>query len=198
MAIALTPFRAMCGFRELQEIRKLVLGISLELFALGDVSVVQEFVDNPSTGTFKPFFESIMKADAERVKVAIDNLLRECARGLSLNKLDGEEKKVAELALELNDQFPGDVGIFCAFFLQVIDLTPGEAIFLGAGEPHAYVSGGAHSHTHLILRCLTSIRSRTDDDRGGQTSSRLWPPRTTSSAQASHRSTATWTTCSRR
>jgi len=141
MAIALTPFRAMCVFRELQEIRRLVLGVSPERFALGDISVVQEFVDNPSTETFKRFFESIMKADAETVNVAVDNLLRDCARSLSLNKLEDEERKVVELALELNDQFPGDVGIFCAFFLQVIDVAPGEAIFLGAGEPHAYVSG---------------------------------------------------------
>ncbi len=147
MAIALTPFRAMCGFRELYDIRRFVLDLSPELFALGDISIVQNFVDNPSTETFKSFFESIMKADAEKVKVAITDLLRDCARRLSLNTLDGEAKKVVELALELNEQFPGDVGVFCAFFLQVIDLAPGEAIFLGAGEPHAYVSGGAHPPT---------------------------------------------------
>ena len=86
-----------------------------------------------------------MKADAEKVKITISNLLRDCARKLGLNRFEGEAKTVVELALELNEQFPGDVGIFCAFFLQVIDPALGEAIFLGAGEPHAYVSGGAHS-----------------------------------------------------
>ena len=147
MAIALTPFRAMCGFRELQEIRRLVLGASPERFALGDIAVVHAFVDNPSAETFKPFFASIMKADAETVNGAVDTLLRDGARRLSLNTLGDEERTVVELALELNAQFPGDVGVFCAFFLQVIDLAPGEAIFLGAGEPHAYVSGGTH-RTH--------------------------------------------------
>ena len=88
-----------------------------------------------------------MKADAEKVKATIANLLRDCARGLSLSKLEGGAKKVVELALELNEQFPGGVGIFCAFFLQVIDLALEEAIFLGTGEPHAYVSGVAHSPT---------------------------------------------------
>ena len=145
MAIALTPFRALCGFRELYDIRGFVLDLSPGLFALEDISIVQNFVDNPSKETFKPFFESVMKADVEKVKVTIAKLLRDCARRLSLNMFEGEAKKVVELALELNEQFPGDVGIFCAFFLQVIDLAPGEAIFLGAGEPHAYVSGGAHS-----------------------------------------------------
>ena len=157
MAIALTPFRAMCGFRELQEIRKLVLSVSPERFALGDASVVQGFVDDTSTETFKPFFESIMKTEAETVTVAVDALLLDCARSLSLNKLEDEARKVVELALELNAQFPGDVGVFCAFFLQVIDLAPGEAIFLGAGEPHAYVSGGAHltSYQSQFLHVLT-------------------------------------------
>ena len=142
----------MCGFRKLNDIRGFVLDLSPELFALGDISIVQSFVDNPSTETFKPFFESVMKADAEKVKVAIADLLRDCARRLSLNKLEGEAKKVVELAVELNEQFPGDVGVFCSFFLQVVDLAPGEAIFLGAGEPHAYVSGGAHSPSSKPLR----------------------------------------------
>ena len=176
MAIALTQFRAMCGFRELNEIRRFVLDLSPELFALGNISIVQNFVDNPSTETFKPFFESIMKADAEKVKVAIADLLRDCDRALSLNKLEGEAKKVVEMALELNEQFPGDVGIFCAFFLQTVDLAPGEAIFLGAGEPHAYVSGGAHPPTlplttHLVLHFLLSGLPRADD-ADAQTSSK--------------------------
>ena len=147
MAITLTPFRTLLGIRELYDICGFLLDLSPELFALCDISIVQNFVDNPSTETFKPFFESVMKADAERVKVAIAKPLCDCARRLSLNNLEGEAKKVVGLALELNEQFPGDMGIFCAFFLQVIDLAPGEAIFLGAGELHAYVSGGARSPT---------------------------------------------------
>ena len=145
----------MCGFRELYDIRKCLLDLSPELFALGNISIVQNFVDNTSAETFKPFFESIMKADAEKVKNAITHLLCDSKRQLNLNKLEGETKKVVELALELDEQFPGDVGIFCAFFLQVIDLAPGEAIFLGAGEPHAYVSGGAHPPTHSASTTLS-------------------------------------------
>ena len=58
---------------------------------------------------------------------------------------DGTPKEDAEiraLVLRLHDQFPGDIGVFCAFLLNVVHLQPGEAIFLGAGEPHAYISGG--------------------------------------------------------
>jgi hypothetical protein len=41
MVIALTPFRAMCGFREPNDTREFVLDLSPELFALGDISIVQ-------------------------------------------------------------------------------------------------------------------------------------------------------------
>jgi mannose-6-phosphate isomerase class I len=86
MAITLTPFRAMCGFGELDDIHRFVLDLSPELFALGDIPIVQNFVDIPST---EGSFESVMKVDAEKVKVAITDLLRDCDRRLSLNKTRG-------------------------------------------------------------------------------------------------------------
>lgn len=42
----------------------------------------------------------------------------------------------------INEEFPGDSGIFMALFLNDVLLTPGEAIFIPAGIPHAYLSGG--------------------------------------------------------
>eukprot|EP00798_Chlamydomonas_sp_ICE-L_P007541 gene7541-690_t len=45
------------------------------------------------------------------------------------------------LVLRLNQQFPSDVGILSAFFLNLVKLAPGEAIYLAANEPHAYLQG---------------------------------------------------------
>lgn len=47
-----------------------------------------------------------------------------------------------ELLLRLHSQYPGDIGCFSIYFLNRILLQPGEAMFLGANEPHAYLSGG--------------------------------------------------------
>jgi mannose-6-phosphate isomerase len=47
-----------------------------------------------------------------------------------------------EILDKLNREFPGDVGIFTMYFLNIITLKPGEAIFLDADYPHAYLSGG--------------------------------------------------------
>ncbi|KXN90327.1 Mannose-6-phosphate isomerase [Leucoagaricus sp. SymC.cos] len=54
---------------------------------------------------------------------------------------EGESQELVDLVLRLNSQFPGDIGVFCPFLLNYITLQPGEAIFLGAGEPHAYIYG---------------------------------------------------------
>lgn len=52
-----------------------------------------------------------------------------------------KEKYYYDLVLKLNNDFPGDVGIFCIYWLNYIVLKPGEAIYLAANEPHAYLSG---------------------------------------------------------
>lgn len=38
-------------------------------------------------------------------------------------------------------RYPDDGGCFCAYFLNVVTLQPGEAMFLGPNEPHAYLAG---------------------------------------------------------
>ena len=48
---------------------------------------------------------------------------------------------IESLAIRLNEQFRIDIGVFSAFLLNYIRLHPGEAIFLSADEPHAYISG---------------------------------------------------------
>lgn len=49
-----------------------------------------------------------------------------------------------DLLLRLHSQYPGDIGCFTIYFLNLVRLEPGEAMFLGANEPHAYLHGGEH------------------------------------------------------
>jgi len=76
-------------------------------------------------------FSQLMKCDSTNIASQVSNLL---ARGDAVPEY--------ELIHRLNQQFPGDVGIFTVFFLQHFVLQPGEALFLPANEPHAYLSGG--------------------------------------------------------
>lgn len=46
-----------------------------------------------------------------------------------------------ELLLQLHQQYPGDIGCFAIYLLNLITLKPGEAMFLEANVPHAYLKG---------------------------------------------------------
>jgi mannose-6-phosphate isomerase class I len=52
------------------------------------------------------------------------------------------DSNIGDVLLTLHRDFPGDIGCFCIFFLNVISLKPGEAMFLEANLPHAYLYGG--------------------------------------------------------
>ena len=56
----------------------------------------------------------------------------------------------ANLVSRLASEFPGDVGCFCVYFLNYLTLNPGEALYLGPNEPHAYLSGGK-SFTEIFI-----------------------------------------------
>lgn len=55
------------------------------------------------------------------------------------------EKKEDELLTKVfnhcNHYFPNDIGVLSIFFLNIIEMKPGQAIFLAANVPHAYLSG---------------------------------------------------------
>ena len=42
-------------------------------------------------------------------------------------------------ALRLNNQYPNDMGVLSAYLLNLVRLNPGEAMYLPAGELHAYL-----------------------------------------------------------
>lgn len=146
MALAITPFRALCGFRPLSEIGAAIRSTP-ELAALIPVDISQAFLaisastcsGSPAEkAALKAVFSVVMSAGESQFKLLLDTLVKRYKSG---DATKCEDKGVVDLVLRLSDQFPGDIGIFCAFLLNYIQMKPGEAIFLGAGEPHAYLSG---------------------------------------------------------
>lgn len=53
----------------------------------------------------------------------------------------GELTDKEELVLRLEKEYPGDVGVIASFLLNYVKLNSGEALYLGANEPHAYIHG---------------------------------------------------------
>ncbi|KAI8978925.1 phosphomannose isomerase type I [Pilobolus umbonatus] len=147
MAIALTPFEAFCGFRPLEEIAH-HLTIYPELAELVGEELSQEFTKNAlengasdddeqvahNKELLKSIFSALMHSPEDRVQELLSQLVTR------LNEAD-EKDIISELIIRLDLQYPGDVGVFSSLFLNYVTLEPGQAIFLGANEPHAYLSG---------------------------------------------------------
>jgi len=149
MALAITPFRALCGFRPLPEIANF-LQLVPELASLIPATVLQTFLSAASSRHFdgqtqkaalRNVFVAVMTAPELEFKHQL-RLLVSRYKGGGAKTAEGETEQLVELVVQLNLQFPDDIGVFCTFLLNYVVLKPGEAIFLGAGEPHAYIYGG--------------------------------------------------------
>jgi mannose-6-phosphate isomerase len=150
MALAITPFTALCGFLPLAHIATYLNKVP-ELAALIPQAVLENFLGVvPTTDPNSPaakqalrdVFSAVMTAPTGTFTAQLARLIER----FESRSLHAEEESIRELVLRLNTHFPNDIGIFCSFLLNYVKLSPGEAIFLGAGEPHAYISGGQHPH----------------------------------------------------
>ena len=140
MALAITDFEALCGFVSIQELSAALHNIP-ELTAVVGQRQADAIHSSCKSNTgaelaLKQAFTSLMTADpnsvAEQVEILDDRLQQQ-----QQQKLTPKEK----LIMRLHQQYPHDVGVLSVFFLNLIVLKPGEAIYLAANEPHAYVSG---------------------------------------------------------
>lgn len=141
MAVALTPFDALCGFRSCDAIMSDVTRVPEFAEAAGRV-VAEEFVMSIRGGAknradaLKSFFGSLMRQEEEKVKECLTQLVER------LNKMEEKDIDAQDKTLqELHAQYPGDVGCFAAYLMNRLTLKPGEAIYIGANEPHAYLGG---------------------------------------------------------
>ncbi|WP_050648479.1 mannose-6-phosphate isomerase, class I [Vibrio coralliirubri] len=133
LVYAITPYLAMNGFRELIQ-----TVANFEAIALPSINeLFQPFKQNPNASTLATFFSSLLLLEGQKKKQAIDELLN------SAMSLDENHFLYHTLALvrRFHKLYPDDVGLFSPLFLNIIELKPGEAMFLYAETPHAYISG---------------------------------------------------------
>ena len=121
MIIAITEFEALCGFRDSS-------AVAADLKALAAAN--SEFVP-----LLQAFENSGLKGATE---FAFDhNLAHELA--LSVTSLS---RSRVQMYFQLAEYFPGDVGLVVGTLLMNhVRLAPGEALYLPAGNIHAYLKG---------------------------------------------------------
>ena len=152
---AITRFEALKGFRSIEEI--------VSLFKKAVPNSLKEEINLLEREGLRSFFSAIMGLKAEKKEDAISELLN------SSEKMKNDP--VFSLVLRLNNYFPKDIGTFSPLILNMYVLEPGEAIFLPAGELHAYIKGvgielmansdnvlrGGLTHKHIDVEELLNI-----------------------------------------
>jgi mannose-6-phosphate isomerase len=137
MAVALTRFELICGFRPVIEIIE-----NMRLVARGEFEHALERLErDPSRVELSVFFYGLISAD-ERVR---DQLLATASKGIAAALESGKVPTGRELSfrwvLRIMEFFPNDIGAILPLILNHIVLEPGQAVFIGPGELHAHLAG---------------------------------------------------------
>jgi len=134
---AITPFEALNGFREFKNV------ISLFEKIVGDVSrpLLLAFKQKTNSDGLKKFYHQILTHEKKVEFIA--EVLEGSKKQLVDERLLDHERQAYALLVSLNECYPNDIGIVSALILNYVLLRPGEAMFLRAGTPHAYLKGTA-------------------------------------------------------
>ena len=128
LVFALTPFLAMNAFREFSEIVSLLQPVA------GAHTAIAHFLQQPDEDRLKQLFASLLALEGE-----------EKSRALAILKstIDTQEGEPWQTIRLISEFYPDDSGLFSPLLLNVVKLNPGEAMFLFAETPHAYLQGVA-------------------------------------------------------
>ena len=128
LVYALTPFQAMNGFRELSDIVSLLQPVA------GAHPQIAHFLQRPDNDNLAKLFASLLSLQGEEKSLALDILQA------AVNAREGQPWETIKAIAQV---YPDDSGLFSPLLLNVITLQPGEAMFLYAETPHAYLKGVA-------------------------------------------------------
>ncbi|HEY5832570.1 mannose-6-phosphate isomerase, class I [Streptomyces sp.] len=150
MIVALSPFDGLCGFRRPTEAAGL-------LDALG-VGALAPYADilraHPEDRALREVLAAVLSADPEAMAETVYAATEAAAR-LAATPDTPYAADYAAYAKAAHS-FPGDRGVIAAMLLNYVRLQPGEALYLGAGVPHAYLDGlGVEimANSDNVLRC---------------------------------------------
>ncbi|MDR1240092.1 MAG: mannose-6-phosphate isomerase, class I [Treponema sp.] len=139
---ALSPFRAMCGFREPEETRR-----NLERLLSGAPSSLRRGLapltaalagtnagGGAESGALRAFFSALFALPPE--------LRRELSGHITSRRETGAADAGADACMTaFAERYPGDPAVIAPLYLNLLELQPGEAVYLEAGVLHAYLEG---------------------------------------------------------
>ena len=125
--IALSAFEALCGFRPRAQILEIFLAFSESEARFGELAALAA-----TDASLEAIFSELLEDSALAGRFASS------VAGLDIDSLSEQARL---LVVDLLDKYPGETGALVSLLLNFIHLAPGEAIYLPAGNLHAYLSG---------------------------------------------------------
>ncbi|MFC4033851.1 mannose-6-phosphate isomerase, class I [Streptomyces polygonati] len=150
MLVALSPFDGLCGFRRPTEAADLV-----EALGVGSLAPYVDILRaHPEDRALREVLAAVLGADPDEMAATVHAATEAAARlaAAAGTPYAADYAAYAKIA----HSFPGDRGIIAAMLLNHVRLQPGEALYLGAGVPHAYLEGlGVEimANSDNVLRC---------------------------------------------
>ncbi|HEY9349632.1 MAG TPA: mannose-6-phosphate isomerase, class I, partial [Acidothermales bacterium] len=121
---ALTAFDVVAGFRPGAD--------SARLLEQLDVPELKPYVHKLADEGLQETFIALLMLRGDARTQLVDAVVRACA---------GRSVPEFATAAELGAAYPGDIGVVASLLLHRLTLQPGEAIYLPAGNLHAYLRG---------------------------------------------------------
>jgi mannose-6-phosphate isomerase len=131
---ALTEFHALAGFRDPQRTVELLDAVRTP--GLGPY--VDLLAGQPNGEGLRALFTTWITLPQPALDRLEPELLDACVGHI---RRHGEFERDCRTILQLGESYPGDAGVLAALLLNNLVLQPGEAIFLPAGNLHAYLHG---------------------------------------------------------
>jgi mannose-6-phosphate isomerase len=166
LLLAITPVEALCGFRPVEE--------SLHCLAKLQVPELKPTIAALARGGLRAVIPQLISLSAETRSVLVNAVAEAGSRFVAAH--DPEFINTYRWAASLAETYPGDPGVVISLMCNHLKLAPGEAVFLPAGNLHAYLSGagvevmagsdnvlrGGLTTKHVDLAALIEVLDFTD------------------------------------
>jgi mannose-6-phosphate isomerase len=166
LLLALTTFEALCGFRPVEE--------SLHCLAKLQVPELKPTIAALARGGLRAAIPQLLALSPKRRSALVDAVAEAAGRFVAAH--DPEFINTYRWAASLAQTYPGDPGVVISLMCNHLKLAPGEAVFLPAGNLHAYLSGagvevmassdnvlrGGLTRKHVDLAALIEVLDFTD------------------------------------
>lgn len=132
LIVALTPFHALSGFRRVERSREL-----FSRLRTSELDFVRDALGAGDAG-LGSLFRTVMTLEPAARERVVGATLRECRRAVEHGGAFATE---CGWALRFGELYPNDAGVVSALLLNLVVLEPGQALYLPAGNLHAYLEG---------------------------------------------------------